>query len=486
MTRRRGHGIVAMALAGLMAGTSLQAKEFSAEKIDNTSLGHAYYTYQQGDRLRAMAMLMAAQAQQRLGDNAGLARLFLGRQFIELGLNEPALDIYSALAEQAGVSLAVRERAWLERAKLHLEQGQPDAALASLANIKRQLNQQQETERKVTEAQALLAKGMISQAAAALPRANSQSTWALYQLFNVGIALIEQHQNKQGIVALHQIARLENDEDEEIQALKDQASLALGYSLLKFDKPAKARSYLENVRLKSHLSNVALLGMGWSYASEENYQQALVYWMELQDRPGRSTYGYESQLAVPYAFSRAGAFGQAIEHYRAAQTRIEADIADMNEAKKRIDSDIFDELISALPQQESGWLAQWQGHPQAPQQRFLPLLLDNPEFQGTMREYRALLKLESQLTDLQAQIDRVDERLQGQKANAETATLHLRYQTITQQIDKALQRQLALLRQQALQTLNRYQAQLDNYLGQIKFGIAQAIEGGTFELEGQP
>ncbi|ALP54159.1 hypothetical protein Tel_14005 [Candidatus Tenderia electrophaga] len=484
MSARCRHAVIALALAfgGITASPAAHSEEFEAEKISNPLLGHAYLTYREGDRFRAMAMLMAADKLKRLGDDRDLARLFLADNFARLGLHEEALAMYTRLARQSVGPQSMRDSAWLEHAKLQLVLGRMDAALQSLTHIKRSLSPAQRVERDSIRARALLEAGKRQEALAALPRINDESSWALYQLFNIGVQLIE-HRNKNGALILHQIGRLADSRDREVEAIRDQANLALGYSLLKIGQPDKARGYLEKVRLKSHLSNIALLGMGWSYSSDQNYEQALVFWMELEGRPYRSAYGYETMLAVPYALAKAGAFNQAIEHYQAAQKQIDADTQDMNEAKKKINSDLFPKLISAIPTDETGWLEHWQNTPEAPEQRFLPLLLDNPEFQAALLEYRALIKLGAQLESLESDIGAIEQHQDRSRMDADVAALQRRHQTIGRQIDKARQLQLKQLKQEALRTLSRYQAQLAGHVDQIKFGIAQAIEGGTFELE---
>ncbi len=471
-----------LCLASSAFSLGSHAKEINFKDIENLSLGHAYYTYQNGDQYQAIAMLMAADANKRLGKDAQLGQLFLAENFTQLGLYNKAIEVYERTGRQPG-SRSNRDQAWLEEAKLVLQQGKYNQALALLNNIQSNLTYTQETELKTTRARALVEIGQVKEAIEAMPKISDTSAWALYHSFNIGVRLIEDHRNKNGAVILHQISRLRNTTNNEIQAIKDQANLALGFSLLKINKPQKARTYLENVRLKSHLSNIALLGMGWSYSIEENYEQALVFWLELQDRPYTTAYGYETMLAVPYALSKAGAFNQAIRYYKAAQERIQADTNDMNEAKKKINSDLFPALISAMPEEETLWLSHWQNSPEAPEKHLLPLLLDNPEFQATLREYRSLLQLDTQVASLEPEIARVESLLKTTPTEAEVARLHLQYQTISQQTKKGLEQQLALLRKQAINTFSRYQAQLNDYTEQISFGIALAIEGGTFKAE---
>jgi hypothetical protein len=464
-----------------MAAPCIAAPNY--RNIDNAFLGHAYMVYQQGDQLQSMAMLMAAGKQNRLGDNNELGQLFLANNFTKLGLYEEAIKVYTRLANRSKTSQGTMDTAWLESAKLHLEQGQSAAALAALAKIKSKLYSEQKYEFDATKSRALLEQDKVDEAISALPKITDNSIWTLYQTFNIGVKLLTEHRNKNGAVILHQIGRLENDNNSEIQAIQDQANLALGFSLLKINKPQKARSYLENVRLKSHLSDLALLGMGWSYSSEGNYEQALVFWLELQNRPNGSAYNYETMLAVPFALGKAEAYNQAIQHYQAAQQRIDADIQDMDEAKQKINSDLFPNLISAAPDEEASWLVNWMNSPESPENRFLPLLLDNPEFQTALKEYRTLLQLSGHLQPLEAEIKQLEEMFKSTPTDNDIAKLHMRFQTVSQRNQQGLELQLGILKQQAIKTLSRYQAQLKDYSKQIKFGIAQAIEGGTFDAE---
>lgn len=465
-----------------LVSNSVLASQINPNKINNTFLGHAYYTHQQGQTFQAMAILMAADQQKRLGDDSQLGQLFLANNFAELGLHQDAIRAYEQLAKQPKSKQNIKDIAWLESAKLHLQQGRYDVTLTSLANIKKNLDKQQTADFKAAKSRALLETGKLKASLTTLPRISTDSTWALYQSFNIGERLIDEHRNKNGAMILHHITKLDSNKDSEIEAIKDQANLALGFSLLKIKKPEKARKYLEQVRLKSHLSDIALLGMGWSYSSEDNHEQALVFWMELNSKANRSAYGYETLLAVPYALGKANAYNQAIQHYYAAQKQINADTDDMNKAIKIINSNVFPELINSNPELETGWLSTWQDSPTSPENRLLPLLLDSPEFQATLKEYRSLLQLEQHIQSVGNNIEQLKKSGLTQ-TNTDIAKLYVRQQQLDEQIQHSINKQFASLKLQAINTLDRYKAQLNNYSEQIRFGIAQAIEGGTFKAE---
>jgi len=464
-----------------LVSNSVLASQINAKKISNTFLGHAYLKHQQGQKFQAMAMLMAADKQKRLGGDRQLGQLFLAHNLTELGLHQEAIKVYEQLARHNKSKQDIKAAAWLESAKLHLQQRRYDVTLASLNNVKKDLNKKQKADFKAAKSRALLETGKLKAALATLPRISDVSIWALYQSFNIGEQLIDEHNNKNGAMILHHIGKLDNNADEEVQAIKDQANLVLGFSLLKIKKPNKARKYLERVRLKSHLSNIALLGMGWSYSSEDNHEQALVFWMELNNKTNRSAYGYETLLAVPYALGKANAYNQAIQYYYAAQKQINADTADMNEAIKKINSNVFAELISSNPEHETGWLSSWKGSSGSPENRLLPLLLDNPEFQATLKEYRTLLQLKQHNQSISADIKQLESSLT--QTSADIARLYVRQRQLDEQMQHSINNQFIKLKQQAFNTLDRYKAQLNGYSERIRFGIAQAIEGGTFKAE---
>ncbi|MGH8459396.1 MAG: hypothetical protein ACRESV_08595, partial [Nevskiales bacterium] len=104
--------------------------------------------------------------------------------------------------------------------------------------------------------------------------------------------------------------------------------------------------------------------------------RAVVLWQELQRRDGNDPFVWESWIALPYALEKAGIHDQAIEHYRAAITRLESLEAAMDAEAARAD-DLSREVLAGidlrvlpgaerallLPAQATAaaWAAQWIG-----------------------------------------------------------------------------------------------------------------------------
>ena len=72
------------------------------------------------------------------------------------------------------------------------------------------------------------------------------------------------------------------------------------------------------MRLKSLQSNKALLGFGWAADALKEPKLALVPWIELAGRDVGDSAALEARIAVPYAYAKLGAYGQALDRYNDA------------------------------------------------------------------------------------------------------------------------------------------------------------------------
>lgn len=473
--------LLGAALTLLLSLLPASAAEVEYKNTETTSLGHALYIAAEGDTLKAIASLLLADTKNELGKESDISQLYIAKTLNDQGLADEAGRYYLQVANNQDAKQSLRDEAWLNYATIKHDQGDHQAALTALRNIKKGLSDRQKNDAAMITAHALLAAGKIEAAIDAVPRSlKNSSRWALYQHYNLGSLLLGEHNNKYGAALLHTLSEIDIREQPELAPLKDQANLALGYSLLKISKAGKARNYLQQVRINNMMSNMALLGMGWSYAIEQNYEKALVYWLELYNRPLSSTYKYEASLAIPYAFGQARAANQSISYYKEAMNRLETDAAAMNAAKAALSNPDFSAPLSNHPDDEFGWINSWQPDPHSPETLFLPLLMDSPDFQRALMTYRALLKLSDYVAGLDHDINR-HEAVTG----TATPALRQQHQQLTGNINQAIEMQQASLQQLAGNILDRYQKQLGEYLQQARFGMAQVIEQATQNQRGK-
>lgn len=464
--------LIAAAITTLSLLTSVNAAEVEYGNTETTTLGHALYIAAEGDELKAVATLLLADKQNQLGKESDASRLYMADTLSRLGMKGEASRYYLLVANNQAAKQPLRDLSWLAYAKIRHDQGDHDGALVALQNIKKTLNDTQQGDATIIKAHSLLAAGKTQEAVDIIPSSlKHSSNWALYKRYNLGSLLLGNHNNKYGAAILHSLTEIDVGKSPELAALKDQANLALGYSLLKISKASKARTYLQQVRIGNMMSNMALLGMGWSYSIEQNHEKALVYWLELHNRPLNSTYQYEASLAIPYAFGQAKAFNQSIAYYKQALNRFVGDASAMSAAKAALDAPGFKNLISGGNSGETTWINSWRPDPLAPETLFLPLFMDSPNFQGALQTYRALLKLNSHAAKIG------DEIAAHETASGSSAPeLRQQHQQLAEQINQAIRSQLTILQQLASNIIDGYQMQLGQYLQQARFGMAQIIE----------
>ena len=464
------------ALVLALASSPLFALDVS--DIENISFDQAYSRHKQGDKLTALAEIMTARELKQLGGEQVAVELFLADQLVREGAPREAMSVYLTLAKRAD-SRDTSNLAWLEFAKLSHEEGNHKQALKALSKIKGSLGDAQQEERKLIEVHALLASDKLEAAVKALPKISDESIWAMYQYFNFGVELMARNSRKHGALVLHNLSILDVGKSAQRTAVRDQAALALGFALMEMNKPARARAYFDKVRLDGHLSDIALLGMGWTYSQSGDFEKALIYWLELQERASNSAYAYESLLSVPYAYSKAGAYKQSIEQYKQSEQRIQEELQRLADARGSIEKGNLQALVSAMPIDELAWTEQLDELSNALERRVMPLLMANPEFQNSLMEYRSLQRLDIHVRRMELQLDALQELPPVHSAGPEVQVLNERYKTLRQQTYLALNANQQQLEQLALDILERYRAQLESYVEQVSFGMAQAIEGAV-------
>jgi hypothetical protein len=194
--------------------------------------------------------------------------------------------------------------------------------------------------------------------------------------------------------------------NDETAALRDKANLALGYSLLQDGRPDAAKEPLQRVRLEGPFSNKALLGVGWADAELNNFERALVPWMELRGRDLLDSAVQEAMLAIPYGLSQLESISQAADHYLNA---VEAFYEEGNRIDRTIEfvesGDMFAKFLDDGPIDSSGWYYQVNDLPEGPETAYLYSLLATHSFQEGLKNYRDMNYLHENLANWEQSID---------------------------------------------------------------------------------
>jgi hypothetical protein len=407
-----GFGLLAAALLAFAPAIARDKKKEdkpligTPQQVKDLHWGDVLFYFYQGDYLQALTRLGASQDFKRLPNHTVEAELLKGGLYLSLGQHEEAGRIFKALLN-ANVPLDVRNRAWFYLAKVWYQRNYLDESLGALTSIRGALPGDLEPERHLLEAQVLMYLNRYDEAIRALERwqpvGDYTDTWSAYARFNIGVALIRKEQLENAKPLLDAVGQIAVPEAgpmaDEMAALRDKANLALGYAFLKADRPAEAKQVLQRVRLAGPLSNKALLGAGWADSARQQFDKALVPWLELRDRDMLDAAVQESYLAIPYAYAQLEADKQAVEQYTLAVAAFSAEAQRIDESIAAIQSGrMLDAIAENDKADRVGWFWQLQQLPDAPETRYLYHLLAGNEFQEGLKNYRDLRLMQRNLS----------------------------------------------------------------------------------------
>ncbi len=383
--------IIRLSLALGCAAALSMAPAHSRElrEVKDPHYGEVLFHFYQQNYFSALTTLMTAQHFERLPHHNDEAELLRGGMLLSYGLHRQAGEIFQALID-AGAAPAVRDRAWFYLAKIRHQRGYLAEAEEAMSRIQGRLPGDLEDERRVLHALMLQREGRHAEAVAALRQASLRSSWAAYGRYNLGVALIQAGDRDAGVTLLDELGR-DRARGEEMAALRDKANVALAFAFLQSETPARAKPYLDRVRMNGLMSNKALLGLGWTHAALNQPERALVPWSELAQRATVDTAVQESLLAVPFAYGKLGAHKQSLAGYELALAAYSREIERLDQSIEAIRrGSLVENIIRNNPGDESGWFWRISRLPDTPESRYLAELLASHAFQEGMKNYRDL------------------------------------------------------------------------------------------------
>ena len=339
--------------------------------------GDVLFEFYQGRYFPAITKLEVSQHFERMQHHADEAEILRGGLLLSYGLHQQAGEVFEALLARAAAP-SVRDRAWYFLAKIRYQRGLMPEASQALARVEHALPAPLEDDRRLLQANVMMALGDNAGAAKILTPIATPRGDDLYARYNLGVALIRGGDSAHGTTILDDLGRQQMP-DEESRALRDKANVALGFAALKAGHPQDARSYLQRVRLQGIQANAALLGFGWAADALKEPKLALVPWIELAGRDASDAAVLEAQLAVPYAYAELHADAQALQRYETAIANFE------NEDGKLVEG-----LMARNPGEEMGWFQTFRDLPLMPHARLLTPVIAGNEFQEAFKNYRDL------------------------------------------------------------------------------------------------
>ncbi len=352
----------------------------------------------------ALSHLVTAQSQQRVAHHAFEAELLRGGLLLSWGQHVEAGIVFENLLA-ATDDTAVRNRAWFYLGKVRYQRGYLTEAEQALESITATLPSDLEPERFDLLARLYMDQGRFADAVTLLEAFNGTEDWAAFASYNTGVALVRLGEVQLGARLLERIGTMLAP-TEELRALRDRANVALGFAYLQAELEGDAKPVLQRVRLNGPFSTKALLGAGWAWSAEQNYQAALSAWLELSSRDLLDSAVQESLLAVPYAFARLGAEPQAADHYARALDiyaveldRLNGAIVDAGEGR------LINSLLTNDESRVDGWYWQLATLPDDERSRYLFFTIADQRFHEALKSYRDLLKLDNHLSEWSDKLD---------------------------------------------------------------------------------
>jgi tetratricopeptide (TPR) repeat protein len=361
--------------------------------VRDLSYGVALYNFFQDKYFSSITDLMVAQARHTNENQQFDSDLLLGGLYLSYDLHEQAGKVLEQLL-QAEIPAETRDSAWFNLAKLRYRRGFYPEAEQALTQGHDSLPDYRQAERLNLLANIYMNQQQYDKAVATLKEFTGDSSWQAYAQFNLGVALVKLGKLEEGIEQLTLVGKMKPDSSELI-ALRDKANLALGYAHLKHNQPDTASEAFNRVRLNGPLSNQALLGVGWAWNMQAQYNMALLPWIELKSRSGFDPAVQESYLAIPYNFERIAKPKLALIYYTGATKSYEAQLRKLDNISKAVNGG---ELLQALRPVNLGdetALSVFRSKlPASITAPYLYSLMATHEFQNVLKNYQDLLYLE--------------------------------------------------------------------------------------------
>lgn len=364
--------------------------------VNDLLFGQSLYNFYQGKYFSAITNLMVSEKKGMLEKQGQDAQVFLGGLYLGYELHQEADKIFSAMIDEAKVvSLDAKDRAWFYLGKTQYRQNEFSEAKESFLNVKDALPAIRENERLNYVSNIFIKENNYEKAIENLHAIDKDSSWKNFAQFNVGVSYVRQGKIKEGITELEAVGNIKS-KDNEMSAIRDKANLALGYTYIREKNYKKSHEYFKKIRLTGPQSNKALLGLGWAYLSSEAYNNALVSWLELEDKSILDPSVQEALLAIPYTLEKLDKKALAIEKYNTASKRYDEELLKFNTVKRAITKG---ELIAALRPGNLGEEAVLPRFnttlPESITVPYIQKLLATHEFQAAFNRYQDLMFLDN-------------------------------------------------------------------------------------------
>ena len=449
------------------------------------ALYHAF----QGDYIEAISRLDIASGRlSRVEPNVDPLHFDVGNLKFSKGDFEASYRMYQRAKDALKAILGksdnqlIRNETSYRLARIFMQEGDIKEALNAIEKIHGEVPENIREEELFLRAQIYMANGNSAGAVRLLQRLSDSGGYKGFAVYNLGVALINIGQEKQGLDQLDKAGQKSAD-DEIVLSLRDKANLALGYRWMDAKQPATAKKYLERVRLSGPFSNKALLGSGWADIALGGFENALAPWTVLADRDVSDPSVQESLLGVPYAYAKLDLpgkatllYGKALEIFDKEMSRLDASISSVNEGKFLL------MLSHEGIKHDENWITSLGTLPEGPETWFLFDLMLSDDFENALGNYldlrdlsRKLGVLDKQLNSSYNSMNLADSRhRQGFDEQLRQLKKHVRDSIFS--VNTLLSKQGSMLEAMATEDLKKRRKHLMENQSQARIGMMESYE----------
>lgn len=430
-----------------IATDTASARDEIKTEVADLRYGVALYHYYQQDYLSALSELMVADTRDGIQGHADNPELIAGGVSLAFGMQNHAEQVFLSILQDERRPQSVRDAAWFYLGKLHYLRGDFLSAAQSFARVSKKFNPALYAQLQSLKINIDIHQQQYTQYTLKKLKRAELETWSPYVLYNLGAAHARAGDFKNAQDYFRALTGLDTEGDFKSQrehwALQDKAHNAMGYTYLAQKSYVAAISEFTQVRLSGAFSNQALLGYGWAAAAQEEYAKALKPWQLLRSRSLIYPAVQESLLALPYAYEKMGAQGEAMTAYQQAEQLLEGEIQLVRDMRATLTEDELLTLVGSEPvstetlkewskqsvEDDSGtvvaavtddgqnWLKLDQTSIIKTRSAYLYELFAQNEFQTSVLELRDLLRLQKLLKDWEPKLEIYRELLLEKQAS---------------------------------------------------------------------
>lgn len=449
-----------------LCSAAAQAAEKPKTQVADLRYGVSLYHYYQQDYIPAITELMVADARDGIHGHGNNPELIAGGLSLAFGMQNYAEQLFTQLLQDNSRPQSVRDAAWFYLGKLQYTRADWAGAANSFARVSEKFNEDLLAEMHSLQINLQIKQNDLIPLSIKKIEKDNLAQWEPFALYNLGAAHARKGDMKTAKLFFNELAALSFDANSQSRAeyltLQDKAHTATGYTYLQEKSYLAAIEEFRKVRLDGIESNQALLGYGWAAIAQEKYVEAIKPWQVLQQRSLLFPAAQEALLALPFAYEKLNAPGDALREYEAAEKLLSQEINLVRDMRATLTSGELLTLVGSKPvsakdlkelerKNEPGtltalitddgqnWLKFGGTSVIKTRSIYLRELFSQNDFQSSVLDLRDLLKLQKLLMSWPSKLNAYNELLQQKQLWRQQKEQQLTQQSLMQKQTKMQQ-----------------------------------------------